>query len=141
MGQRKVAQIDGTTGEVLEGVVAYIAPRPRNGFSDGWVALGMTAAECIARADMSGSDYKVLFYLISRLDFENYIAMNQSEIGRQLSMHKVTVSRAIGRLIAEGIVLAKDGTPTGYRMNPHYAWRGSGKGHIKALDGNFKLIK
>jgi biotin operon repressor len=139
MGQRKLAQIDGTTGEVMDGIVAFIPNKTRNGFGAGWVALGMNAAECLARTDMAGSDYRLLFLLLSRLDFENYIGMNQSELGRQLGMHKVTVSRSLKRLVDEGIVLVRDESPKGYRMNPHFAWRGSARQHLKALD--LKLAK
>ena len=36
---RHMQQIDHQTGEVVEGFVAYVVPKRKNGFGQGWLAM------------------------------------------------------------------------------------------------------
>ena len=36
---RHMQQIDHQTGEVVEGFVAYVVPKRKNGFQKGWMAM------------------------------------------------------------------------------------------------------
>ena len=36
---RHMQQIDQQTGEVVEGFVAYVVPKRKNGFQKGWMAM------------------------------------------------------------------------------------------------------
>jgi biotin operon repressor len=138
--QRRIAQIDQSTGEVLEGVVAFVSSKRRNGFGKEWFAMGMNAAMEFAVRKFSESDYRVLWALLARLDFENHVAIGQTELATLLSMHRVTVNRSIRNLVREGVLLEAGTRPNGYRLNPNFAWRGSGRSHRDALS-HLKLVK
>ena len=75
--------------------------------------------------DMTGQTLKVMLLLMSGLEFENYIAIKQVAIARELGMHKVDVSKAMKLLVEKGIILkVKEGSTTGYKLNPNYGWKG-----------------
>jgi biotin operon repressor len=131
--QRRIAQIDQNTGELLEGVVALVSSRKRNGFGKEWFAMAMSAAMDFARADLSAADYRVLLAMLAKLDFENHLAINQADLARELDLHRVTVCRSISTLLKLGIILETGKSPNGYRLNPSMAWRGSGRNHREAL--------
>lgn len=81
-------------------------------------------------------DFRVLMALLEKLDFQNTIAINQTDIGRDLGMAPPQVNRAISRLIKLGALIPgpKTGVNRAYRLNPHFGWKGSAKSHIVALD-------
>ncbi|MCR1342785.1 hypothetical protein [Acidithiobacillus ferrooxidans] len=93
------------------------------------------ALDMLAASDLRGDDLRVLLALLGRLDFENLIQLEQVAIAERLGMQKPHVSRSIKRLIALGCLLEgpKIGRSRTYRLNPAYGWRGSSKGHHKAL--------
>jgi predicted transcriptional regulator len=46
-------------------------------------------------------------------------------IAKKLEMDKSVVSKAMRLLVDKGIILkVKEGTTTGYKLNPHYGWKG-----------------
>lgn len=126
--------VDSKTGEI-ENEYILVATKRRNGFQDGgWLAMSQTALDAIAEIDRL-EDMKVLMKLLAKLDFDNYIQISQIDIATALSMDKSQVSRAVKRLIDRGIILKgpKIGRSNTYRLNPHYGWKGSAKGHQRAL--------
>jgi hypothetical protein len=137
MRDRRLGQVDLSTGEVLEGVVAYVAPRKVNGFGKDWLAMSQAALQELARQGKTlGLDgYRVLFSLLARLDFENLILLSQAEIARELSMHRAHVQRAIKRLVSIDAIIEgpRVGIHRSYRLNPEFGWKGSGKTHVVAL--------
>ena len=64
---RHMQQIDHQTGEVVEGFVAYVVPKRKNGFGQGWLAMAQNGAEILAQSNLSGNDFKVLMKLLSVL--------------------------------------------------------------------------
>ena len=82
--------------------------------------------------DMTGENYRVLMYLYSKLDFENFIQQSQKDIAEGLGMRKEHISRAMKLLTAKQIVLEgpKISRSKCYRLNPDYGW----KGKVKHLD-------
>jgi predicted XRE-type DNA-binding protein len=75
--------------------------------------------------DMTGQTLKVMLLLMSNLEFENYITIKQVTIAEKLKIDKADVSKAMKLLVAKGIILkVKEGTTTGYKLNPHYGWKG-----------------
>ena len=143
MGQKRVGSVDLDTGEILEYSLVAVARRAPNGFAGGWVAMALSAWEMLATAPLQGNDYKVLAALMARLDFENYIQLQQVEIGKKLGMQKSHVNASIKRLLEQEIILQgpKIGRSRTYRLNPAYGWRGSGKEHQKALRAAEKAAK
>jgi hypothetical protein len=138
VAEKRLGQVDLNTGEVLEGFVAYLAPRQHNGFEGRWLAMAQEAARILAqhRKELGEEGFAVLFSLLARLDFENLLLLNQAEVARELGMHRQHVQRAIKRLIDLGALLEgpRVGINRSYRLNPKFGWKGSAKNHVKALD-------
>ena len=140
---KRLQQIDSETGEIIDGFVAYVVPKRKNGFGQGWLAMAQNGAEILAQSNLSGNDFKVLMKLLSVLDYENLIQVSQAEIARELNMHRQHVQRSIKRLLDLGIVLegVKIGISRSYRLNPNFGWKGSAKGHREALHEHLKIVK
>ena len=130
---KRLQQIDSETGEIIDGFVAYVVPKRKNGFGQGWLAMAQNGAEILSKSNLSGNDFKVLMKLLSVLDYENLIQVSQADIARELDMHRQHVQRSIKRLLELGIVLegVRIGISRSYRLNPNFGWKGSAKGHRK----------
>ena len=127
MKHRKIASIDQNTGEILDGVLVYCGVK-QNPYSTGWVMNSQEALELLATdRELTGENYRVLLLLLSRLDFENWIQVTQSEIAEKLQMKKQNVSRAILLLEEKGIILrgSKIGRSYAFRLNPYFGWKGN----------------
>ena len=48
------------TGEVVEGFVAYVVPKRKNGFQKGWMAMAQEAMMMLAQSNLTGNDMKVM---------------------------------------------------------------------------------
>ena len=140
---KRLQQIDSETGEIIDGFVAYVVPKRKNGFGQGWLAMAQNGAEILAQSNLSGNDFKVLMKLLSVLDYENLIQVSQADVAGELNMHRQHVQRSIKRLIDLGIVLegVRIGISRSYRLNPNFGWKGSAKGHREALHEHLKVVK
>ena len=140
---KRLQQIDSETGEIIDGFVAYVVPKRKNGFGQGWLAMAQNGAEILAQSNLSGNDFKVLMKLLSVLDYENLIQVSQADVARELNMHRQHVQRSIKLLIDFGIVLegVRIGISRSYRLNPNFGWKGSAKGHREALHELLKVVK
>lgn len=141
MAQIRLGQVDMATGEILEGAtLAVFYPKRKNGFTTGWLAMAQEPLMKLARADLGDQARRVLFAALAKLDFENYLVLNQAELGRELELARANISRAVTRLLEEGVLLAgpKIGVNRTYTLNPHYGWKGSAKGHQEALSARMK---
>lgn len=140
-----VEQVNALTGEIMEGAaLALIFPKRRNGFQQGgWVAMGQDPMGELARANLGGEAYRVLFLLLARLDFENWLALSQAEVAQILGMRRQNVGRAFQQLVDSGALLRgpKAGRNGTWRINPHYGWKGSAKGHHEALSERMKAAR
>lgn len=138
MGRKKIEQRDAETGEILGGVLTYFPPpRARNGFTEGWSAMARGVGTLFAqnRSFLGQEGLALIFLLIDKLDFENHLVISQTALGQELGMSRQNVQRSIRRLIELGALLEgpKNGQSRTYRLNPNFAWRGSGENHLKAL--------
>lgn len=77
----------------------------------------------------------IFMVLLGEMDTENYIQVNQTELGKELGMHRQSVQKGIKKLMALSILLEgpKVGRCRTYRLNPHVGWKGSAANHKKAL--------
>lgn len=126
MKRRRIASVDQETGEILDGVVVYCGVK-QNPYSKGWVMNSQEALELLATdKDLKGETYRVLLLLLSRLDFENWIQVTQTEISEKLEMKKPNVSKAISILEDKSIILRgpKIGRTYAFRLNPYFGWKG-----------------
>jgi len=121
-----VQTVNRKTGEKKEGYFVYIAyPKPKI-TGNRWMMTFQDSLAIIAKdKELNGQTMRVFMLVLSELDFENYINIKQVEIAKQLEMHKPDVSKAMRLLVDKGIILkVKQGTTTGYKLNPHYGWKG-----------------
>jgi predicted transcriptional regulator len=111
---------------ILKGLVYMAYPKPKiKGVR--WMMTFQDSLEIIAMdKEMTGQTLKVMLLLMGNLEFENYITIKQVAIAEKLGMDKADVSKAMRLLVGKGIILkVKEGTTTGYKLNPHYGWKGS----------------
>jgi len=137
MVERRLGVVDLDTYEVFEnGFVAYVSPKRINGFGTRWFAMAQDVMMVLAKSDMGLDDFRVFSGLMSKLDFENLIVVNQAALARELDMQRQNVQRSIKRLISMRIVLEgpRIGINRSYRLNPNFGWKGSAKNHVIALD-------
>ena len=129
------------SGEICEGAqLALIFPKRRNGFSEGWVAVSQNPMLELAKADLGGEASKVLFLILARLDFENWINLNQRSCAAEIGVKAPNFARALRKLETLGVLLVgpKVGRNATFRLNPHFGWKGSAKGHNEALRDRMK---
>jgi predicted transcriptional regulator len=114
------------TGEVKDGYFVYVAYPKAKIRNKRWMMTFQDSLEIIAMdEDMTGQTLKVMLLLMGNLEFENYITIKQVAIAEKLKMQKTHVSRAMKQLVSKGIILkVKEGTTTGYKLNPTYGWKG-----------------
>ena len=121
-----VQTINTQTGEIKDGYFVYVAyPKPKIRNTRWMMSFQDSLIEIAKDKELTGETKSVLFFLMGNLEFENYLTIKQVEIAKQLDMQKTNVSRAMKLLVDKGIILkVKDGNTAGYRLNPHYGWKG-----------------
>lgn len=133
MSQKRITQVDESTGEIVGGFVAVIRPKQKSPFERHFT---MNQASLLILANsLTGEQLKVLLALLSDLDYENYIQVAQSDIANNLSMQKTNVSRSVKALLDLGVILEgpKVGRSKTYRLNEQFGWKGTVPNHNKAL--------
>ena len=128
----KIVAYDKYTGEIIEGVPVLCGVK-KNPYSTGWVMNNQEALEIIAKdKEITGRIHRVLWFIVARLDFENWIQISQQEICEELGIKKQHVSSAIKLLEQKEIILRgpKVGRSYAFRLNPYFGW----KGKVKNLD-------
>lgn len=97
----------------------------------------------LAKADLTGIDYKVYLVYKAWLGFKNEVPVNQKDIADELGIAKQSVNRSTKKLIDLRILIEgkKVGRHRTYRLNSFFGW----KGHIdnryyKAYDQDSQLL-
>jgi len=88
------------------------------------------AREVIAKdKDIKGETHRVLWLLISILDFENWIQISVTDLAKEIDMLQPNVSKAIKVLEKKEIILRgpKIGRSSSFRFNPEILWKGKVK--------------
>jgi len=134
MGSRFVQLKDGSlvdrkSGEVFEPEQFTFIIFPKRAKLKGkrWFMMFQDAFEMLAKdRDLRGEPRAILDFLMSKLGFENQIALSQTEVAEALGINKVNVSQGIRKLIDKEILLkdAKLGRSQCYKLNPEYGWKG-----------------
>jgi hypothetical protein len=94
--------------------------RGRKGIYWGSVILGWF--EHLRDPDLTGSDYKILFYLCEKMEFSgNRVVLKQKEISETLHMDKGNVSKCIGKLCEKQFIVR---ISSGFMINPHLFYVG-----------------
>lgn len=107
-------------------VTGFITYKRKNHLGVNWVAFYQTALEWLATQNLPNQEYRVLMYLMSKLDFENYLRVTQMSVAEALSMKQSAVSRAIKGLLERDVLITGPhvGTAKTYRLNPRMAYKG-----------------
>ena len=133
--------IDEESGEIRdEGVPILFAPKRKNAFYGGWLAMNQEAGKRIANSDLGQFDFRVLLLIMSVLTFENYLYINQAQLARDLGAERQHVNRSLSKLIELGLLEKgpKAGNVTTYRLDPTFVWKGSAKNHHIAIRDRMK---
>lgn len=107
-------------------IKAFIVNPKKRYLGVNWVAFYQTALEWLATENLPNQEYRVLMYLMSKLDFENYLRITQTKIAEALDMRQANISRAMKGLLERNILITgpKVGTAKTYRLNPRMAYKG-----------------
>lgn len=141
--RQNLGMVDQDTGELLPGgVLVYVQHRAK--IKEGWF-MGFQAGflELAKDEALRGQPLVVLLALFAKLDFENFIAISQADLARELNLGRNRVSEAMARLKARGVILVgpKVGTAQTYRLNPGYAWKGNVKNLHQARREHLNLVR
>lgn len=116
----KVRMLDTETGEMLEeGITVHI---PRRLKIKGFFMANQNGFEMLAKMELKGESYKVLLFLLGRMDYENTINITQKEISEELNMKKQNVWRAIQALRVACVLNSE--TVHLMALDPEYGWKG-----------------
>lgn len=132
----RLLNVNADTGEIVEGAV-YVSQVKRAKPAHGRFFM-LSQAEWITQLIADGigfQDLKVLHALFTKVDFENWINVDQGVIAKMVAMRTPHVSRSIGNLIKLGVLIKgpKVGRFATYRMNPAYGWKGKPKNYQGAV--------
>ena len=122
--EREIIAILGEGDEVQ----GYINKRRENRLGAHWVATFQDGLAWMAKQEgMTGEQWRVFAYLVSRLDFDNYLKVSQKDIAEELRMQKSHVSRAMKGLVDLNVIAVGPmaGRSKTYRLNPRIAHRGA----------------
>lgn len=100
-----------------------------------FVKLYLAAADWFANIDLTGQQYRVLFKLFSRLDYDNYIRISQKEIADELGIRFQHVSNTIRYFIERGIITegGRIGRNKTYRLNPNIGFKGNKDSNVVSI--------
>jgi DNA-binding MarR family transcriptional regulator len=145
MSSRRVGGIDLDTGEILDGVMVMVGRKVRrHPYGKRFVVTNQEALEALAKdPDMTGQTYRVFLYLCSRLDFDNFMQVPQTEIAEELKIGKTKVSPAIALLTAKGVLIQgpKVGRSSVFRLNPQYGWKGKTADLHKEREKRLRVVR
>ncbi len=139
---RLIGYLDIFTGEKYGFPV--ITSKKENPYSRGWIMNSQEAAILVAKdRDIKGETHRVLWFLIGILDFENWIQLSATEMGKELNMHRQDISKAIKVLERKEIILrgSKIGRSYSFMLNPEFGWKGKVKNLEKYREDKYKNRK
>ena len=129
--------VDKQTGEVLDGFPMYCQRKKHSSFSkEGFSFMSNSGMKMLAKGNLGEVALRLLLWIVSEMEMENNISLNQSQVAQEMGLDRSSINRALKKLIAERIVFeeSKIGRSKNYRLNPHYGWKGSTTDHIKAIE-------
>ena len=136
-GGKSIETVDTSTGEVLDGVFVDLPQRAKSPFGKDWLAVAQSALTFLAenRRTLGEEGFAVFCALASKLDWQNFILINQAEVARSLGMDRGNVNKSIRKLEAMGVLTRgpKSGVSPTFRLNPAVGWKGRQKEHFGAL--------
>ena len=123
--------IDKYTGKEYSFPVIFIDKR--NPYSKGWFMNNQETSILLAKdKEIKGQTHRILRFIEGILDFENWVHISVTQIGKELDIHRQDVSKGIKLLQEKEIIIQgpKIGKSYTYMLNPSFGW----KGKVKNLD-------
>ena len=104
-------------------------PLKKKNLGNGWIALYQEVITQVAKEKLTGEQSSVFLYLLGKVDFENYLTINQIEMAEELGIHRVNVTKAIKKLKELNIIVEgpRAGLNKTYRLNPYVAHKGTNR--------------
>lgn len=86
-------------------------------------------AQVLSDGDLTQYDFKVLFYVLGNMEYENIFQQSQGRIAESLGMQQPNVSKAIKKLIAKDYIriIGNIGKVNIYRVSPYLALKSRAK--------------
>jgi predicted transcriptional regulator len=115
-------------------------------YGERWFIMAQDALVLLAKdKDLTLEPKNVLLYLLSQLDFENFMHVPQVEIAEALGMDKAKVSKSIKLLTEKGILIRgpKQSRSSSFRLNPNFGYKGNPSGKVyRTKDGRreFRVV-
>jgi hypothetical protein len=130
---RERTYIDSRTGEMFDLVAV---PRSSQHIGGAFVMLTQIAVLDVAkRTDLTDGDLRVLLALLGRLNWENWLMLDLTELSSEIGRERANTSRAIRRLVDAGVLHRgpKAGRSWTYRLDPELGWKGHPSARPKAI--------
>ena len=114
--------IDEETGKTVG-----MFPLKSKGLGSEWLAVYQKMLLFLSQLKLSCEQYRVLFALLSKVDFENYLTISQTELAKEINMKQPNIARAIKGLCELNIIVEgpRAGLNKTYRLNPYVAHKGT----------------
>jgi predicted transcriptional regulator len=132
--QRRFVQCDAITGEIVEGTMAYMPPKRKNGYTM-WIALNQESVDAICSEELSGSDRRVLIALVGAADMDNKIMTSQTQMAEKLGMAPCNFTRCVSRLVKLGFVVKEEkaGRFQILSLGIQHFWKGDARKHKEMM--------
>lgn len=101
-------------------------------FSSGWFRCTSCAASELAKFDLTGNDYRVLWHCLSLAEDNNFIRYSVQQIADQMGWHRQTLYRSFTKLKKLAIIIKRP-RQRDYQLNPFFFWRGGVVEHKNVL--------
>ncbi len=115
--------------------VLNIFTKPRKYLKDSHARIFLEEMVALGHdKELSGNDLRVLLAIIGNLGYENKISISQQDLGNQLDIHQVSISKSLKKLVYKGYLQVIDtiGRQNIYQFNPNVAFRSRAK-NLKEL--------
>ena len=124
------------------GLIEYFRPLREKKIAGSWVAMFQQGLAWIAKQNLTGEQWNVFAFLLSIVDFQNYIRISQKDIAEALGMKHQNVSRSIKKLEELDIIVEgpRAGLHKTYMLNPNIGLKGKQKGQ-KVVDFSAEKAK
>lgn len=102
------------------------APIKHQGLAD-FVLVTQTSLAELAQMRMGGNSWRVLLFMLSVCDFENWVFIKHSDVAERMGLSPSAFSALLKELLVKGVIQrqTKGSCSFHYRINPDVAWRGS----------------
>lgn len=122
---KSFCMVNQETGQ-LEAFIPVIFPKKKVLLGGEFMLVFQDFLLTLANSGLTQEQYRVLCYLMGKLDFENYIVIKQTQAAKELGINQAHISRAIKKLEELDIVRQgpRGGMIKSYQLNPYYAFKG-----------------